>query len=131
MKIISKKPVSIAEVKEILRKEKEGKKEKTKEAEKAEKAEKVKAREREHKIAEAVLEYANKFAKISAEKVVELKEKIKASNIAKLSDEYIVKIIDVMPEDFDDIRKIFVGADIDLDQNEMQKILDIIAEYKK
>ncbi|MEM2932807.1 MAG: RNA polymerase Rpb4 family protein [Candidatus Pacearchaeota archaeon] len=109
MKIIKKTPISLAEVKEILAKEKK----------------------EENKKVEQVLDYVNKFAKLSAENARKLMEELKTLQIVKLDEEYIVKIVDILPEDADDVRKIFVGSSISLNQDEIQKILEIVAKYKK
>ena len=47
----------------------------------------------------------------------------------KLKSDYISKIIDVLPETNEDVNKIF--ADISLDENETQKILDTVKQYIK
>ncbi len=113
MKINKKEPISLAEIKEILSKSKK------------------EAKESENKKVEKLLEYINKFIKISPENAKKLKEELKALDITKLDDEHIVKIIDIMPEDSDDVRKIFVGSTLSLNQNEIQKLLEVIGKYKK
>ncbi len=109
MKIISKRPVCLGEVKEIL-----GKKEKE-----------------ENKRIEAIREYLNNFLKITPENATKLKEEIKNLNIIKIDEEHIVKIVDIMPSDADDVRKIFFGTPIILTQDEIQKILEVVNKYKK
>ncbi|MEM2173870.1 MAG: hypothetical protein QXJ34_02645 [Candidatus Pacearchaeota archaeon] len=130
MKITQKYPLSLAEIKELLKKRgkggKEGKEKKAKE-EKAEKVEEAEEAVEENRRAEQTLEYASKFAKLNFDEAKKLREELKALQLAKLDDEHIVKIV---PRDADELRKIFVGS-ISPDQNEMQKILEIVAKYKK
>jgi DNA-directed RNA polymerase subunit F len=94
------KPLPIAEVKEIL---KEQDTEKSKE----------------------LLGFLKKFNKTTAPEAKKMFDSIKKLNIEKLKDEDIVRIIDFAPEDAEDLRKLFVGSDIALDQDETTRILEI------
>lgn len=109
MKIIKKIPISLGEIKEIIGQKQEG----------------------EGKKIEMLREYINKFSKLNSVEAKKLREELRALNIAKLDEEHLVKIIDLLPIDADDIRKIFYGSPISLNQNEIQKILEIIAKYRK
>jgi len=109
MKIISKRPLCLAEIKEIL-----GKKEKE-----------------ENKRIEMTREYLNNFLKIKPEDAIKLKQEIKDLNIAKIDEEHLVKIVDILPIDADDIRKIFFGTSVTLTQDEIQKILEVVKKYRK
>lgn len=68
-------------------------------------------------------EYIKKFIKAKHEKVEELKKSIKELNLDKLKDKHIAKIVDIMPEDPDDLKKIFIGEDFTLEQDEISAIL--------
>ena len=46
----------------------------------------------------------------------------------KIKLEYIVKIIDILPETAEELNKIFV--DVSLDEDETKKILDTIKKFK-
>lgn len=72
------------------------------------------------------LEYIKKFVKIKYDKAEALKESLRAMNNEKLKDKHIAKIVDLMPEDADDVRKIFVGEDFSLEQEEINSILEKI-----
>jgi DNA-directed RNA polymerase subunit F len=99
--IKDKKPVTLAEAREIL-KSSEG--EKTK----------------------ATADFIKKFTKLSSAEALKLKKELMELDIVKLKEEDIVKIIDFMPEDAEDLRKIFSGYDISLEQDEITKILQIL-----
>jgi len=69
--------------------------------------------------------FIKKFTKLSGEEAEKIFDNLKKLNLEKLKDEDLVKIIDFMPEDSDSLRKIFMGADISLEQDEITKILEI------
>lgn len=97
------KPLALAEVRDIL--EKVGEKEKAKE----------------------VLAYTKKFTKLSSEEAKKMRQELEGLGILKLKDENIVKIMDVMPVDPEDVRKICL--DVSLDENEINKILEVSKKY--
>lgn len=101
--------LSLAEVKEILSKYPQGE---------------------ENKKAKEVLTYIKKFAKQKPEKIKECKKALIELNIIKLKPSHIIKILDMMPEDIEDVRKIFVGEDVSLDQDEINSILEAIKKTK-
>lgn len=72
--------------------------------------------------------FLKKFSKISKEDALELKKKLIDLNLIKLKQDQIIKIIDLMPEDKEDLNKIF--TDISLDEDEIKKILETVKEFK-
>jgi len=72
--------------------------------------------------------FINKFVKIDAKKAKELRKKLEELGLMKLKEEHIVKIIDLMPEDGEDLNKIFIG--VGLDENETKQILETVKEFK-
>ncbi|MDP1695691.1 MAG: hypothetical protein Q8L29_02140 [archaeon] len=95
--ILNKKPLSLVEVKE-LRKEREEKK--------------------------PIDEYLAKFAKISKDKAKKIAEEIRALNNPKINEEQIVKVVDLLPEDIEEVNKIF--NEINLNEEEANAILQIV-----
>jgi DNA-directed RNA polymerase subunit F len=75
-----------------------------------------------------VVGFIKKFNKLNAKKARELKQEIESSGIIKVKPEYIVKIIDLLPETAEEINKIF--ADVSLDEDETRKILETIKKFK-
>jgi DNA-directed RNA polymerase subunit F len=69
--------------------------------------------------------FLKKFDKTHAGDAKKMFDAIKKLNIEKLKDDDVVKIVDLAPEDAEDLRKIFFGSDITLDQDEITKILEI------
>jgi len=72
--------------------------------------------------------FINKFVKINQEETKDLKEKLISLELMKMKPEHISKIIDMLPEDEEDINKIF--TDVSLDEDETKKILDITKEFR-
>ncbi|MDP4039101.1 MAG: DNA-directed RNA polymerase subunit F [Candidatus Pacearchaeota archaeon] len=98
--ILEMKPLSLAEVKEIIKDSEENK---------------------------DLKDYLKKFGKLNEEKAKKLEEELKALNNMKLKDEFIVKIIDFLPRDAEDLNKIFI--EVSLDNKETNEVLDILKKY--
>ncbi len=75
----------------------------------------------------AVSSHIKKFTKLDSADAKKMREEISALNNAKLKEQDIAKIVDVMPKDAEDTRKIMV--DTDLDQNEITQILTVVKKY--
>ena len=75
-----------------------------------------------------IIGFIKKFIKIKKGQAEELRKKLKALELMKVKDEHIAKIIDLMPENGEDLNKIFV--DVSLDENEVQKIINTVKESK-
>jgi len=100
-------PVSCAEVRDIISK--------------------LDEEQRESERAKRVLAYTKKFTSLSSEDAAKLRSELGELGLLKLKAEHIIKLIDIMPRDEEDIRKIFV--DISLDQNEISQILETVKKY--
>ena len=75
--------------------------------------------------------YLSHFAKISFKDVKEITKKIKKLEIPRLKDRQIVKVIDILPKDIDDLRMVFVGEITTVNDENMKKILDVVKDYAK
>lgn len=75
--------------------------------------------------------FIKKFVKIKEEEAKKLRIEIDKLDIPKLGRDEITKIIDILPEDPEDLRKIFSGGDINLNQEETTKILDTVQKFRK
>lgn len=98
--IISRKPISIAESLDHL-------------GEKTEKNEELR-------------NFMDKFETIEGKSARELREKIEKMGLMKINGEQTAKIIDLMPENREDLGKIFTDAT--LDESEAKRILDAVRE---
>lgn len=72
--------------------------------------------------------FVKKFTKMSSGKAKDFRKKLEDLGLMKVKEEHISKIIDLMPENQEDLNKIFVG--ISLDEDESKKILDTVKEFK-
>ena len=73
----------------------------------------------------ALKDFVKKFIKIDHKTSHKLLGDLDKLEILKLKELDIVKIIDFIPSDADDVRRIFIASDISLDQNEIEKILNV------
>lgn len=71
--------------------------------------------------------YFKKFEKISWEKGEKLAEELRNLGNLKLKEEYLIKIVDFLPKNAEDLNKIFI--DISLDDTEANDILNITQRY--
>ena len=71
--------------------------------------------------------FIKKFTKLKSTEAKEMKKKLEDLELMKIKDEHIVKVIDIMPENSEDLNKILSG--ISLDEDETKKILEIVKEY--
>jgi len=72
--------------------------------------------------------YIKKFGKIKPEKATEIRKNIEGLDNIKIKKTHIAKIIDILPEDAEDVNKIF--TDISLNEEELNKVLEIVKKYK-
>jgi len=75
-----------------------------------------------------IVGFIKKFNKLKAKEAKELKHEIENLGIIKMNPEYIVKIIDLLPETTEELNKIFI--DVSLDEDETKKILETIKKFK-
>ncbi len=75
-----------------------------------------------------VVKFIRRFTKMSAKEAKDIRKKIEGLDLMKVNPENISKIIDFLPENQEDLNKIFVG--VNLDEDESKKILDTIKEFK-
>ena len=91
-------------------------------------AEVVEFVERENEDEANVVVFIKKFNKLSAKDAKDLKEELNKLEIIKIKPDYVVKMIDLLPETSEELNKIFVV--VSLDEDETKKILDTIKKYK-
>lgn len=71
--------------------------------------------------------FIKKFVDVDVEKAKNMRKELNELDLIKLKDEHIVKIIDFMPKDAEDLNK--VAADVSFDQEETTKILDVVKKF--
>ncbi|MEM2192737.1 MAG: RNA polymerase Rpb4 family protein [Candidatus Hadarchaeales archaeon] len=107
-RVIEERPVTLAEVKEILESQKK----------------------QEMDYAQRLsYDYAQKFAKVDVETAGKIREELAA--LGKLRENHIVAIIDLMPETKEDLETIFYKERVGIAQEDFKKILEILDKYRK
>tara|TARA_Y100000310_G_scaffold345856_1_gene471543 strand:- start:20007 stop:20309 length:303 start_codon:yes stop_codon:yes gene_type:complete len=76
---------------------------------------------------ENIKKFNKKFNKMTAEEAKEIKAELRALDLIKLKERYIVKIIDFMPQDTSELNKVII--DVPFNQEESTKILNVIKKY--
>ena len=72
--------------------------------------------------------FLKKFNKVIEKKAGEMRKELAEIGSLKIKEEDISKVIDLLPEDTEDLNKIFI--DVSLDENETNKLLEIVKKYK-
>jgi DNA-directed RNA polymerase subunit F len=75
-----------------------------------------------------IVGFIKKFNKLKEKDAKELKQEIERLGIIKIKPEYAIKIIDILPENSEELNKIFVDAS--LDEDETKKILESVKRFK-
>jgi len=72
--------------------------------------------------------FLKKFTKLNVKQSKDFRRKLEELNLMKMSAGHISKIIDLFPENLEEINKIF--TDVSLDENEANKIMDIVKQFE-
>ncbi len=75
------------------------------------------------------LDHLNKFTKISPSDAKKFLEEL--SQVLRMSDETMVKILDLAPKTPDELRMIFAREKFSLKDGEIKKILETVKKYSK
>jgi len=75
-----------------------------------------------------IREFVNNFKKLSVKDAKELRKELNGLNLIKIKPSHISKVIDLLPENKDELNKIFV--DVNLEEDEINKILDTIKKFR-
>jgi DNA-directed RNA polymerase subunit F len=75
-----------------------------------------------------IQKFIKKFVKLKPKEAKEMRKKLENLDLMKMKPEHIVKIIDLLPEDSENLNKIF--NDVSLNEDETKKILETIEEFK-
>jgi len=114
MDVLEERPVSLPEVAAIL-----------KSKEKAYAQDEVELLYEQRRAAD----HAKKFSGISAKDSKEMVEKLSSLDIT-IGAERVVKIIDLMPKNVDDIRAIFAKERFKYTEDEIKLIIDVVDQYR-
>jgi DNA-directed RNA polymerase subunit F len=107
-KVLDEKPITLAETREIMEKA---------------------LKDDEEPIYEQTItmEYLKKFVKLKPEEARELVEKLASTN-ERIKREIIIKLVDLLPQDDEDIRVVFAKERYALTKDELGSLLQVIKE---
>ena len=74
------------------------------------------------------LAFIKKFTELNPKDAKEMRKKLEELGMMKLNENNLVKVIDLLPENAEEVNKIF--NDVSLDEDETKKIVDIVKQYK-
>jgi len=110
VKLVNEKPVSLAELKDKL--------------------EEIQKRDEQLSFrGNKVKDYLNKLVKLDSKKSQELVKKIESLEIPRIKDRQIVKVVDVLPSDLEDMKALMTGETTTITDENMQKIVEAVKEY--
>ena len=96
-------------------------------AELKEKIEDIKKRDKELKPRTLKThEYLERFVSIKGKDAVKIKEQLLKLQISRIKERHIAKIIDIMPKDIETLKLKFVGENVTLKQDDLEKILEAL-----
>ncbi|MFH1589595.1 MAG: hypothetical protein ABIB43_03445 [archaeon] len=76
-------------------------------------------------------EYINDFAKLSYKDATELIEKLRKLGITRLKEEFINKIVDLMPSSTAELKVILQGYTLSVSKEDMDKIMKVVKGFNK
>lgn len=79
--------------------------------------------------ANKVKDYLNKVVRLDKKVASELKQKLLSLDIPRLKDRQIIKIIDILPEDLEELRAVFTGEVTTITQENMEKIIEAVKPF--
>jgi DNA-directed RNA polymerase subunit F len=79
-------------------------------------------------ISDSIKEFVNNFKKLSVKDAKELRKELDSLGLIKIKADHISKAIDLLPENKEELNKIFV--DINLEEDETNKILETIKKFR-
>ncbi|MBS3151113.1 hypothetical protein J4443_01905 [Candidatus Woesearchaeota archaeon] len=110
IKLIQEAPISLSELKEKLSE--------------------IETRDKELSFrANKVKDHLNKLVRLDKKSASELKEKLISLDVPRLKDRQIIKIVDILPEDLEDLRAVFTGEVTTITQENMEKIVGAVKPF--
>ena len=76
------------------------------------------------------MEYLNSFSTISQTEFNRMKKKIEELQVPRLKEEHIMKILDIMPKNVNDLSVILQGYTITVSKENLKNIVDITSAHK-
>ncbi len=80
---------------------------------------------------EKIVEFLNKFPLHTKKDYLALKKELEALELARLDEAYLIKIIDLMPKNGTELRAITSTSGSLIVDEDVKRILDVLAPYRK
>ena len=110
IEIISEKPISMINAKELLAQ--------------------IKKRDNELNFrSEKTEQYLNSLISLKEKAAEQLKKELEDLNIQRLKEKAIAKLIDVLPTDLDSLKAILSGENLSLKEEDLTKIITVVKKY--
>ena len=77
------------------------------------------------------LDHAKEFIKLNDNEIKSLMEELKALEIRKLKDKQIIKILDILPKNMEQLKVILTETDLTFKTSELEKIMQVVKKYVK
>ena len=74
-------------------------------------------------------EHVKNYKKLTILKIKKFKKELEALNLTKLKSEIIIKIIDILPEDKEDLKLVLQMSVIPFTEEEIEKIYECVKPY--
>ena len=91
-------------------------------------AEAIEYAKRDSETGKEIVGFIKKFNKLKTIEAKDLKKKFQELDLIKLNEKHIIKLIDFLPEDSEEVNKIVIDAN--LNEDEIKKVLETIKEFK-
>ncbi|MCK5624595.1 hypothetical protein KAI04_02020 [Candidatus Pacearchaeota archaeon] len=91
-------------------------------------AEAIEYAEKDAESGKEIIGFIKKYTKLKPAEAKNLKKKLQELDLIKLNEKHIVKLIDFLPEDNEEVNKVVIDAN--LNEDEIKKILETIKEFK-
>ena len=76
-------------------------------------------------------EYLNDFARLSKKDALELEKKLNDLEIARLKNNFVQKIIDLLPASLAELKVVLQGSTLTVSNADQEKIMVVVKEYLK
>lgn len=74
-------------------------------------------------------EYLNQFVKLDKKEAEDLKKKIEALDVKRLNESMLIKILDIVPINVEELKTIFQSSVVSVSKKDMEAIIQITKEY--
>lgn len=109
-KILGEQPISMVELKQEL--------------------EEIKKRDKELGFrSQKTEEYLNQFCKLDDKQAEDLKKKLEGLDITRLKESAMLKIIDLLPTNIDELKTILQGYIVTINKKDMESIIEVTSKF--